>query len=183
MIELSEISEHGGDCGIPDSCERVVPTWVIILDNAPTAAMFLLGAALIWKIGWIYSVLFLFYCALSIILFLRLICTRCKHFDTSRCPCGYGIIAPLFFDKKTDKEFKEIFRRNIGIVFPCWIIPFGTGIYLLLSEFSWETLVLFISFCIVGFVLIPAISKFVGCKSCEIKHECPWMSRLARNQS
>jgi hypothetical protein len=28
----------------------------------------------------------------------------------------------------------------------------------------------------VGFILIPAISKFVGCKSCEIKADCPWMS-------
>jgi hypothetical protein len=35
--------------------------------------------------------------------------------------------------------------------------------------------VLFIAFVIVGFVLIPAISRFVGCKGCEIKDQCPWM--------
>jgi len=171
-----ENSEIGNHCGIPDACDREVPVWLITLDNVPTLTMYFLGAALIWKVGWIYSVLFFVYCIVSIALFWRLICPWCHHFDTGRCPCGYGKIAPRFFVKKSGKNFKNVFRRNIAVVFPSWIIPFGVGLYLLATEYSRGTLVLFVSFCIVGFVLIPAISRLVGCKSCEIKHDCPWMS-------
>jgi hypothetical protein len=33
-----------------------------------------------------------------------------------------------------------------------------------------------IIFSIIGFLIIPLISKFVGCKNCEIKDDCPWMT-------
>ncbi len=176
MAEHFERHKLSTDCGIPDVCERIVPIWVVVLDNAPTVVMFLLGALLVWQIRPAFSMLFLLYCGLSIVMFWCLICPWCHHFGTSGCPCGYGRIAPLFFKKRTGKEFKRVFRQNIGIVFPCWIIPLGTGIYLLVMRFSWALFSLFLSFCIVGFVLIPAISRFVGCKSCAIKDECPWMS-------
>jgi hypothetical protein len=174
MAKIAEVKE--ADCGIPIACERIVPAWLVALDNIPTAVMFILGAALVWKISPIFSILFFVYCGLSIILFWRLICPWCHHFESSGCPCGYGKIAPRFFKKKTGKEFKRVFKRNIGIVFPCWIVPLGAGIYLLKTQYSGMMLYLFLSFCLVGFILIPAISKFVGCRFCTIKADCPWMS-------
>ena len=168
--------EGGADCGIPDACERIVPIWVIVLDNAPTVVMFLLGSALIWNISPLFSILFLIYCSLSIILFWRLICPWCHHFGKAGCPCGYGRIASRFFQRRTGKEFRRVFRQNISVVFPCWIIPLGTGIYLLWTRPSLMLVSLFLAFCLVGFVMIPAISKLVGCKSCKFKDECPWMS-------
>ncbi len=170
------LEKNAADCGIPAVCERIVPVWLVILDNAPTILMFFLGSALIWQIHPVYSMLFLIYCGLSIVLFWRLICPWCHHFGSSACPCGYGKISSLFFKRKTGKEFRKVFRKNIGILFPCWIVPLGTGLYLLRTQFAWSLLSLFLSFCLVGFVLIPAISRFVGCRSCEIKAECPWMS-------
>ena len=176
MAKPLEKQERKADCGIPDACERIVPAWLILVDNAPTFVMFLLGAVVVWKIGAAYSLLYLIYCCLSIILFWRLICPWCHHFGTLECPCGYGRIAPRFFNKRNGKEFKKVFRHNIGILFPCWFIPLGIGIYLLWKEFSLNLLYLFLSFCLVGFVLIPAISRFVGCKNCRLKADCPWMS-------
>jgi hypothetical protein len=176
MVELIEKDKQGADCGIPDTCERIVPNWLIFVDNAPTVLMFLLGAALIWNIRPVFSILFLLYCGLSIVLFWRLICPFCHHFNTQGCPCGYGTIAPRFFKKRTGKVFKKVFRHNIVILFPCWFVPLGVGIYQMLTKFSWALFILFLSFCLIGFVLIPAISKFVGCKSCNIKEDCPWMS-------
>jgi hypothetical protein len=174
MVKADGVYE--ADCGIPAKCERVVPAWLIVLDNAPTVVMFFMGAALIWNLAPICSVLFLVYCALSIVYFWRFICPWCHHFDGTGCPCGYGKIASRFFRRKTGREFKKVFRKNICILFPCWILPLGTGIYLLRMKFSGSLLFLFLAFCFVGFVLIPAISKWVGCKSCEIKADCPWMS-------
>jgi hypothetical protein len=170
------LEKNAADCGIPAVCERIVPAWLVILDNAPTLVMFFLGSALIWKIHPVFSVLFLIYCGLSIVLFWRLICPWCHHYGSSACPCGYGKISSQFFKRKTGREFKRVFRKNIGILFPCWMVPLGTGLCLLWTKFTWPLFSLFLAFCIVGFVLIPAISKLVGCRSCEIKAECPWMS-------
>jgi hypothetical protein len=170
------LDNNAADCGIPIVCERIIPAWLVLLDNIPTIVMFFLGSALIWKIHPIFSMLFLIYCGLSIVLFWRLICPWCHHFDGSGCPCGYGKISSRFFKRKTGKEFKKVFRQNIGILFPCWIIPFATGLYLLWTKFTWPLFSLLLSFCLVGFVLIPAISKFIACRSCEIKADCPWMS-------
>jgi hypothetical protein len=174
MLNNADVNKR--DCGIPNACEREVPAWLVALDNVPTMVMFFLGSALIWNLSPVFSILFFIYCGISIILFWRLICPYCHHFETSGCPCGYGVVAPRFFRRRTGREFKGVFRKNIAVVFPCWIIPLGAGVYLLRTQFSGATLWLFLSFCLVGFVLIPAISKFVGCKSCEIKADCPWMS-------
>ncbi len=176
MAEPFEKCVRGADCGIPDACERIVPIWLIILDNAPTVVMFLLGSALIWEVSPIYSMLFLVYCGLSIIMFWRLICPWCHHFGTTGCPCGYARIASRLFERKTGKDFKKIFTQNIGVVFPCWFVPLGTGIYLLWTRFNWSLFFLFLAFCLVSFILIPSISRFIGCKSCKNKNECPWMS-------
>jgi hypothetical protein len=174
MAKIADVNET--HCGIPIACERIVPAWLIALDNAPTVVMFFLGSALIWNISPIFSMAFFVYCDLSIILFWRLICPWCHHFDSSGCPCGYGKLASRFFRRRTGREFKKVFRQNICIMFPCWFVPLGAGIYLLWTQFSYAMLNLFLSFCLVGFILIPAISKFVGCKSCTIKADCPWMS-------
>ncbi|MBN2319887.1 MAG: hypothetical protein JXR49_12450 [Acidobacteria bacterium] len=176
MAEPLKLESQGADCNIPNACERVVPTWLIVLDNAPTAVLFLLGTAIIWNLHSILSLVFLAYCCLSIVLFWKLICPWCHHFGTTGCPCGYSRIAARLFKKKTGKEFRRVFRRNIVVVFPCWFLPLAAGIYLLWTDYSRALLFLLLAFCFVGFVLIPAISKFVGCRSCEIKDQCPWMS-------
>jgi hypothetical protein len=180
MAQPLEKYNHNADCGIPDACERMVPRWLIILDNVPTIVMFILGSVLLGQIGAIFSILFLAYCGLSIVLFWYLICPWCHHFGKSGCPCGYGRISSQLFERRTGKEFKRVFRRNIVIVFPCWITPVVAGFYLVWTEFTWTVFYLLLSFCFVGFILIPAVSRFVGCKSCKIKNECPWMLLNAR---
>ena len=168
--------EAAKDCGIPVECGREVPTWLVALDNVPTAVMFMLGVALLWLVWWPLAVVFLVYCCLSIVLFLGLICPYCHHFDTKACPCGYGAIAPRLFERRGGADFRVVFRQRIGIMFPAWIVPFCVGVYLLWLDPSQYVLGLILAFCLVGFVLIPAISRFVGCKGCEVRDECPWMT-------
>ena len=168
--------EAAKDCGIPVDCGREVPAWLIALDNLPTGVMFLLGTALLLPIWWPLSVVFLAYCILSIVLFWGLICPHCHHFDTGACPCGYGAVAPRLFERVEGSDFRAVFRQRIGIMFPAWIVPFAAGLYLLWLDFTMNVLSVFLAFCLVGFVLIPAISKSVGCKGCEIKDQCPWMT-------
>lgn len=162
--------------GIPGGCGREVPTWKVVVDNLPVAIMFMLGTAIVWPISAFGAIAFLAYCALSIVLFWALICPYCHHYNTRACPCGYGIMSPKFFKPRDGRDFKKTFKRNIAVMYPCWIVPFVAGVYRLWTGYSIALLILFISFCIIGFILIPLISKLVGCKSCTMRANCPWMT-------
>ncbi len=171
------------NCSIRDACGRAVSTWIILLDNIPTAAMFLLGTALVWMAWGPAAIFMLLYNLLAIVLFWSLICRHCAHFGTRACPCGYGVIAARFFQKIEGSDFRKIFRKNIAVMYPCWFIPFGAGIYLLGTRFSKGALVIFAAFVVIAFILIPAISRLVGCKGCDLKNQCPWMAALPASKS
>ena len=172
-MSVTENHPENANCGIPNICERKVPGWLVALDNGPTILLFILGAMMLWLLWWPLAVLFLAYCTASIVLFWAVICPYCHHFGTHACPCGYGAVAPMFFKRQVGGDFRKVFRRNIAIMFPVWIVPLLGGIYILLTTFSWLAAGLLVGFCIDGFAVIPAISIFVGCKGCEIG-DCPW---------
>lgn len=166
-------------CDLPESCTRSMPIWIVLLDNIPTLALYILGAALLLPFGKIWAILLFMYSLMSIVLFWKRICPYCHHYGTKACPCGYGVISSLFFKSKPtiNDDFRKIFKRNIIIVFPSWFVPFIAGIYLLIGDFNISRLWLFIVFCVTGFILIPLISKLVGCKNCSVKDKCPWMTK------
>lgn len=155
---------------------RKIPLWLVLLDNIPTVILFLLGFIIINQLSTIGAILFGIYASFSVVWFWAKICPYCHHYDTLACPCGYGAISSKLFKKGTDNSFKRAFRRNIGIQFPNWFIPLAVAIYLISTRFTKVILVLTISFILIGFVIIPVISKLVGCKNCEIKEDCPWMT-------
>jgi len=166
-----DLTEHG----IPVGCARTVPAWLVALDNAPTAVMFALGAMILWGLWWPLAAAYLAYCAASIVLFWALICPSCHHWGTRACPYGYGAVAPRFFGRREGGDFRRAFRRNIAVMFPCWLAPLLGGGYLLWTEPSRALVILLLAFCAVGFALIPLISRYVGCRGCEIREQCPWM--------
>jgi hypothetical protein len=171
------------NCNVHDACERVVPLWLVLLDNIPTAMLFVLGAMLAGIVSRPLAIFMTLYNLASIVMFWSRICPHCQHFSTRACPCGYGVIAARFFSRKEGNDFRRIFRKNIVIMFPCWFIPFGIGIYLLCTRYSKDILLLFSAFAIVGFILIPAISRFVGCRGCTLKDQCPWMTSNSKQDS
>jgi hypothetical protein len=180
---LDDMKSEYKNCSIHDACERIVPSWIVFLDNVPTAIMFLLGTILVGFVWWPLAILMLIYNLSSIVMFWALICPCCPHFGMRACPCGYGVVAARYFSSKEGRNFRKVFRKNIAIMFPCWFIPLGAGIYLLYARFSMNLLMIFVAFVVIGFVLIPAISRFVGCKGCELKEQCPWMSSAAAGVS
>jgi hypothetical protein len=164
------------ECGVPDTCERIVPLWLVLLDNVPTMVMFGMGALLAWLVWRPLGILMLLYNFSSIVMFWGFICRHCRHFGTRACPCGYGVLASRYFRRREEGDFRKIFRKNISLMYPCWFIPLAAGVFLLYTRFSRSLLILFAAFVIVGFILIPAISRFVGCKGCTLKDQCPWMN-------
>jgi hypothetical protein len=162
---------------VREKCRKAIPLPLVLLDNVPTLMMFILGALIISMLSPVYCMVYILYSAFSIIWFWAKICPYCAHYNTSSCPCGYGMISAKLFKRKTGKAFKRVFKTNIGILFPCWFIPPAVGFFLLINDFSFLLLLYIILFSITGFLIIPLISKLVGCKTCEIKEECPWMNR------
>ncbi len=159
------------------SCHtRRIPLWLVLLDNIPTLLLFILGVLIIYGLSPLFSILFGVYTLFSVVWFWGKICPYCHHYGTYACPCGYGAISPKFFSRKDSKSFKKVFRRNLVIVFPNWFVPFGVALYLLLTHYTTYLLVLTIIFSVIGFIIIPFISKEVGCKNCEIRDDCPWMA-------
>ena len=155
---------------------KKIPLWLVLLDNIPTIFLFILGFLIINVISTFAAILFIIYAIFSVVWFWTRICPYCHHFGTYACPCGYGIVSSKLFSRKNSSSFRKIFRRNILIVFPNWFVPLAIGIFLLLKQYSVRILVLMIIFSITGFVIIPLISKLAGCKNCEIKEDCPWMT-------
>ncbi len=170
------------DCDIPNQCERQVPLWIVIVDNIPTLSLFILGTILGIMVWWPVGILFAIYCPFSIVYFWARICTYCHHFDTRACPCGYGVLAPRFFKFKGAKNFKTVFKYNIFIMFPVFLFPPLFGAFVVVRDWlegdglNVPAFVLLVAVSVIGFVIIPAISKFVGCRGCEIKDKCPWMT-------
>lgn len=174
-LESDQLKELKNDLTYP--CHtRKIPLWLVLLDNVPTIILFTLGFVIIYQLSTIGAIIFGFYALFSVVWFWAKICPFCHHYNTLACPCGYGAISSKLFKKRIDKSFKKVFKRNIWIVFPNWFIPLMIAIYLITTQFSKEILALAISFSLIGFVIIPIISKLVGCKNCEIKEDCPWMA-------
>jgi hypothetical protein len=167
----------------PSCHSRKIPIWLVLLDNVPTLLLFILGGMIINQISAAGAIIFVVYALFSVVWFWAKICPYCHHYDTYACPCGYGAISPRFFKRRDSGSFKKVFKRNLLIVFPNWFVPFGIAVYLLLTAFSEYILILTIVFSLIGFVIIPLISKFVGCKNCEIKDDCPWMNIKNQNRS
>lgn len=158
------------------NCIKIVPLWLVLLDNIPTLAMYILGTIIISKFSMMFAISYVLYSLLSIIWFWAKICPYCNYHGTSGCPCGYGKLSALFFKKVNSNNFRKVFKRNIIAVYPSWFIPPVFGFYLLISSYSTGFLMLNISFALVGFVLIPLISKKIGCKDCAIREDCPWVN-------
>lgn len=157
--------------------DKVVPLWQVLLDNVPTLAMYVLGAIIMNYISTIYAISYLVYSFASVVWFWAKICPSCKYYDTRGCPCGYGKISSALFQAKKTDNFTKLFRQNIVALFPSWFVPTIVGIYFLINSYTLNLLILFLSFNIIGYALIPIISKQVGCKDCDIKEDCPWMRK------
>jgi hypothetical protein len=173
----NELSEQNLHAIQPIPClSQKIPLWLVLLDNIPTILLFVLGFTITYQVSPALAFAFVIYALFSIGWFWAKICPYCHHYDTLACPCGYGVISSKIFKRRDSKQFKKVFRRNIVVQFPNWLIPFAIAIYLLITKYSTDILLLTISFSLIGFVIIPVISKQVGCKNCEIKEDCPWMA-------
>jgi hypothetical protein len=152
----------------------------MMLHNAPEIVMYILGAVIMSYLGIVILIAFVMYVMVSILWFMRFVCTNCPHFDNLRCPSGYAAVVGKLFKKGDTRKFATAFKRNLGIVFPSWFIPVIASAYLLITDFSLIMIILFLVFSVDAFVILPVASRKYGCNECDIRDQCPWMGRFGK---
>ncbi len=151
-----------------------------IVEDLPTFVMFILGAVIFLlsspHAGWLYALIYLTFCVVSLLWFMRFICSHCLNAYNAGCPSLFGGIASRFFKQRPPEAYAESFRRNIVILYPCWFVPPIVGLYQLISACSVPMLVALIAFALDAFVILPLASKGHGCTDCAMAAECPRMT-------
>jgi hypothetical protein len=143
----------------------------ILRENALQIVMYVLGAVLI---GWAWpplALLYLAYCALSNVAYMAWVCPYCGHYSLGTCRAGFHILSGRRFKPRLGKTFRQQYLRNVYVVAPGWFLPPIAALYLLLTGFSWTTLIMTALFCAVAFWLLPEDSKR-HCEGCETV-DCP----------
>ncbi|UCG56952.1 MAG: hypothetical protein JSU70_19070 [Phycisphaerales bacterium] len=157
-----------------------------LINNLPYVLMAALGAAIFLVVldgsawAWIMGATYLAYGIAGAFWIMVFVCPFCRYWDTSSCPCGYGLIAARLRKKADTECFNEKFKRHIPVIVPLWIIPALAGIPALISSFSWLLLALLVVFALDAYLILPLVATQHGCKDCPQKDTCPWMSRKGR---
>jgi len=111
---------------------------------------------------------------------MAMVCPYCYHYTACTCPAGYHYISTRFFEPKEGRDFADQFRRSIVVIFPGWFLPPVLGLHLLVVDFSWPVAVVVLLFCLVGFWILPKVSRR-RCEECENAESCPWGKKSTTN--
>jgi hypothetical protein len=151
------------------------PFWIVVVANVNSLFLYFLGSYIMFQSGLIYGWLYL---AFVLFMEIRLIsqhCINCYYFG-KRCGFARGNLSALFF-KKGDPSFfckKEMTWNEMIPDLLISLIPFLTGIVLIILKFNFIILV--------ALILIVALSTLgngyvrgnLTCKYCKQKElGCP----------
>lgn len=176
---MKDREKEGNNRGLPCHSEKI-PAWLVLLDNLPSLALFVMGFLIINQLSLPGAIAYGIYVIFSIMWFWAKICPYCHHYGIQACPCGYGLISASLFKKMEDKPFRKVFKKHIIVQYPNWFVPFAVALYLLITEYSNRLLIMALLFSVTGFVIIPLISKLAGCRNCKVKDDCPWMMKKGK---
>ncbi len=151
------------------------PFWIVLISNFVSIAIYLIGAFIIYKIGFIWLILYLIF---IVILEFRLInshCVNCYYYGKT-CAFGKGKISSIFFKKGDMKQFckKQILWKDMIPDFMISLIPIVIGIIILIRDFNWIILLLVITLLILTFIGNGIVRNQLACKYCKQRQiGCP----------
>lgn len=142
--------------------------WIIIISNLVSLAGYLIGAYIIYRMGIVWLLLYLFYIIGLEIRFTKRSCINCYYYGKF-CAFGKGKISSLLFKKGNSQKFikDKITWENILPDFLVSIILLIGGMALLILNFDW----LILSLVVLLIILTSAGNGFVrgslACKFCK----------------
>jgi len=161
------------------------PLGIVGLSIVLTVLSYALGTAIFYLINNLLGVGYIILCFISIMISIKFRCTFCYYYD-KRCFSGLGMIAKLFFKKDNPDEFRNPKNLMLPAIFSfsVLLLPLIGAIILMIIEFSWLFLVLFVFYLIIGVISSFALRKNLFCKYCKQgKIGCPAFEGMQRKKS
>jgi hypothetical protein len=143
----------------------------------PLASVYLLGAWVLWPLGWYFSLGYGLFVIASNLVYISTVCARCAYHGSDRCPSGYGAVSARLAQKGSSKDFPHYFNRYVPLVAAGWVLPLAGGAVLLVGSsgntrsFVFNMIPLLI-FAVVAFGVLPRSSR-ESCRRCPMRRSCP----------
>ena len=149
-------------------CYENYPLWIVTLSNIVSLAIYAMGAYLIYKIGWVWLILYVLYIAWLEIRLLRRSCVNCYYYGKV-CAFGKGKVVCLFFKKGDTNKFKQdkITWKDMVPDVMVSLIPVVAGIVLLVIDFNWLILSMMLLVLLLSSIGNGLIRSSLACKYCK----------------
>ncbi len=151
------------------------PIWIVIISNAVTLLLYVIGFFITFQLHWTISVLYLIYILALEFRLLKYHCTNCYYWGKI-CGFGKGKVSSRFFKKGDNSRFFATMMtwKNMipDLLVP--LIPFVAGIILLIIDFDIKLLLGLILLLLLTTMGNSYIRGFMTCKFCKQKElGCP----------
>jgi len=167
------------------TCYEDYPTWIVMLSNAVSFATYGAGSFVIYKIGWIWLILYLLYIVWLEIRILRRSCVNCHYFGRL-CAFGKGKLAALFLKKGDTSGFArdKITWKDIAPDFLVSLIPIAVGVVMLVIDFDWLLLSMVLLLLLLTSIGNGLIRGSLACKYCKQREiGCPAEQLFRRDKA
>ena len=138
-------------------------------------SIYILGAAILFRFGLIWSVLYLLIVLLLELRLMRGHCTDCRYYGKT-CAFARGRLSALLFPKGDPDRFSRmtITAKDFVPDFLVFIVPVLAGIVLLVTGFSWLLLLEVAILLLLGFAGNGLVRGRIACRYCRQREiGCP----------
>jgi len=151
------------------------PIWIVTLSSLASIMTYGLGFLVMYRLGRIFSLLYLAFALLLEYRLIRYHCINCYYWG-KRCGFGKGLVSSLFFKRGDNSKFctKDMSWKDLIPDLLLTLIPIATGIFLLIAKFD----IILLTAIIVLLILATAGNQFIRgkltCRYCKQRElGCP----------
>ena len=167
------------------TCYEDYPAWIVMLSNVVSFAVYIVGSFVIYKIGWIWLVIYILYITWLEIRVMKRSCVNCYYFGRI-CAFGKGKLASWLFKKGDNSGFEKdkITWKDIIPDFLVSLIPVVAGVVMLVVDFDWILLSLVILLLLFASIGNGLIRGSLACKYCKQREiGCPAEQLFSRGKT
>ncbi len=156
-------------------CEERYPYWMVLVCILHTLGVYLLGFVLAYLA---HPFLAIGYVALALVMECRLLSRSCMHchYYGRRCAFGRGRLSGLLFPPGDGRAFRrtDLSWKDMGPDVFMTMLPVLSGVWVLISAFSWWALLALVSLLMLITYGNALIRGKVACRHCKQRElGCP----------
>ncbi len=158
---------------------------MIAVYDAVSFGIYFIGAYIMFKFGAIMGWLYVIFCLAAEVRIMKTSCVHCFYYG-KWCGAGRSKLAALLFKKGDPGKFneKEITWKALIPDILISLIPFVTGIYLLIIGFNWPVLLAVVLLFILATQGNAFTHGYIVCKYCKQKElGCPAEELFSKKKS